>query len=57
MNRKPSPFRRTVRYVIAVALLAAIGCGTAALPEKTPEELEKSRVEHKERSARELSGK
>ena len=57
MNQEPFPFRRTVRSMIAVALLAAIGCGTAAPPEKTPDEIEKSRVEHQQRTARELSGK
>jgi hypothetical protein len=57
MNRKHFPFRRSVRFAIAIALLAAIGCGTAAPPEKTPQEIEKSRMEHQERTARELSGK
>lgn len=41
---------------MAAALLMAIGCGTAAPPEKTPEDLEQIRTEMKATSNRELSG-
>lgn len=44
------------RTTLAVALLAAIGCGSAAPPEKTPENLEQLRTEMKATSNRELSG-
>lgn len=44
------------RSVTAFALLAAIGCSTAAPPEKTAEDLEQIRTEMKATSNRELSG-
>jgi hypothetical protein len=48
--------KNVTRVAIAVALLSAIGCGAAAAPEKTPENLEQLRTEMKATSDRELSG-
>lgn len=41
---------------IAISLLSAIGCSSAAPPETKPEDLEKIRTEMKATSDRELSG-
>lgn len=47
---------KLTRASIAIVLLSAIGCSSAAPPEKKPEDLEKLRTEMKATSDRELSG-
>lgn len=56
MRTLQQPRNNITRVAIAVALLSAIGCGAAAPPEKTPENLEQLRTEMKATSDRELSG-
>ena len=48
--------RKIAHVTIGLTLLAAIGCGSAATPDKAPQDLEKLRTEMKATSARELSG-
>jgi hypothetical protein len=47
---------KLTRTSLAIALLSAIGCGSAAPPETKPADLEKIRTEMKATSNRELSG-
>jgi hypothetical protein len=47
---------KLTRTSLAIALLSAIGCSSAAPPETKPEDLEKIRTEMKATSDRELSG-
>ena len=50
-------FRCTAFSLITVSLLlgATVGCGGQP-PEKTPEEIEKNRLEHIKRTQREMEG-
>ena len=52
----PKLSSKFARTSLAIALLSAIGCSSAAPPETKPEDLEKIRTEMKATSDRELSG-
>jgi hypothetical protein len=52
----PKLSSKFTQTLLAVALLSAVGCSSAAPPETKPEDLEKIRTEMKATSDRELSG-
>lgn len=54
MSQPYRPLRRVFRSVIAMTLLAAMGCSQAE-PEKTPEDIEKISKQLQSRSSREYS--